>query len=166
MKTFLECVDSLGNVVDKNITDVGYHELSTYHLRAGTGSLHETITACTVPTLQEVVAKISGQTLLLLDGAWDFRDEVYDMLVSNNALNSVVFLASGDKSEVDDWLSSKSTMPLVISSYHGNVVFSARSTVSRPFPRVLSAHCCRPATRTAYFIKTASCPSLKTPAAP
>lgn len=125
------CVDSLGNVVDKNITDVGYHELSTYHLRAGTGSLHETITACTVPTLQEVVAKISGQTLLLLDGAWDFRDEVYDMLVSNNALNSVVFLASGDKNEVDDWLSSKSTMPLVISSYHGNVVFSARSTVSK-----------------------------------
>ena len=53
------------------------------------------------------------------------------MLVSNNALNSVVFLASGDKNEVDDWLSSKSTMPLVISSYHGNVVFSARSTVSK-----------------------------------
>lgn len=125
------CVDSLGNVVDKNLADVGYHELSTYHLRAGTGSLHESITACTVPTLQEAVAKIAGKTLLLLDGAWSFRDEVYDLLVENNALNSVVFLADGDKKEVDSWLSSKSTMPLVISSYHGNVVFSARSTVSK-----------------------------------
>ena len=33
------CVDELGNTVNKDIGDVGYHELSTYHLRAGTGSL-------------------------------------------------------------------------------------------------------------------------------
>ena len=90
------CVDSLGNTVEKNLADVGYHELSTYHLRAGKGGLHEKITESTVPTL-----------------------------------GSVVFVADGDKKEVKNWLSSKQTMPLVISRYDGNVVFSAKSVVSK-----------------------------------
>lgn len=125
------CVDSLGNVADKNIADIGYHELSAYHLRNRTGSLHEQITAYTVPTLLEVLEKLEGKALLLVDGAWDFRDEMYDLLNENNALNSVVLIASGDKKEVVNFLSSKTTMPLVLSSYSGNVVFSAKSMISK-----------------------------------
>ena len=43
------CVDSLGNTAEKALADIGYHELSAYHLRAGKGGLHEKITASTVP---------------------------------------------------------------------------------------------------------------------
>ncbi len=68
------CVDSLGNTVEKNLADVGYHELSTYHLRAGKGGLHEKITESTVPTLSDAVQKLSGKALLLMDGVWAFRD--------------------------------------------------------------------------------------------
>ncbi len=125
------CVDSLGNVADKNVADVGYHELSDYHLRNRTGNLHEQITACTVPTLTEAIESLSGKALLLVDGAWAFRDEIYDLLNENNALNSVVLIAEGDKKEVTNFLSSKTTMPLVLSSYSGNVVFSAKSMISK-----------------------------------
>lgn len=125
------CVDSLGNTADKKLSDVGYHELSTYHLRAGTGGLHEKITECTVPTLLDVAAKLSGKALLLMDGVWAVRDEVYAQLSDSNLLGSVVFVADGDKKEVKNWLSEKQTMPLVISRYDGNVVFSAKSVVSK-----------------------------------
>lgn len=125
------CVDSLGNVVNKNISEIGYHELSTYHLRQGTGSLHEVITKSTVPTLEEVLTKLDGKALLLIDGAWEFRDEVYTLLSEKNFLNAAVLISSGDRKETVTWLSSKTTMPLVVSSYHGNVVFSARNMVSK-----------------------------------
>lgn len=125
------CVDSLGNVVDKNVSEIGYHELSTYHLRNSTGSLHEKITDCTVPTLLEAVKALSGKALLLVEGGWAFRDEIYDDLSAENLLNSVVLLADGDKKEVKNWISEKPTMPLVLSAYHGNVVFSAKSVASK-----------------------------------
>lgn len=126
------CVDELGNVMDRNVAEVGYHELSTCHLRDGTGNLHEPITEYTVPTLSEAVkaAKESG-VLLLLDGVWDFRDEVYEQLGTEGTLGNVVFLARGDRGEVTDWMQSKAQMPLMISSYSGNVIFSAKSMVSR-----------------------------------
>ncbi len=125
------CVDSLGNTAEKNISDVGYHELSAYHLRAGKGGLHEKITASTVPTLLETAQELSGKALLFVDGVWAVRDEVYTLLSENNLLGSVVFAADGDKKEIKDWLSSKQTMPLVISRYDGNVIFRAKSVISK-----------------------------------
>lgn len=125
------CVDSLGNVANKNISEIGYHELSAYHLRKSTGSLHEPITESTIPTLQEALQKLEGKALLLIDGAWDFRDDVYNLLTEQNALNTAIILSRGDKKETTKWLASKSTMPLVIASYHGNIVFNAKSTVSK-----------------------------------
>lgn len=125
------CVDELGNTVEKNLADVGYHELSTYHLRAGKGGLHEKITASTVPTLLDVAQQLSGKAILLMDGVWDARDEIYTQLSDSNLLGSVAFVADCDKKEVKNWLSSKQTMPLVISRYDGNVVFSAKSVISK-----------------------------------
>ena len=125
------CVDTLGNVVDKAVADVGYHELSEYHLRNSTGSLHEKITAYTVPTLVEAAKALSGKSLLLVAGGWAFRDEINDALSAENLINSVVLLADGDKKEVKNWISEKPTMPLVLSAYHGNVVFSAKSVASK-----------------------------------
>lgn len=125
------CVDALGNVVDKAVVDVGYHELSEYHLRNSTGSLHEKITEYTVPTLVDAAKALSGKALLLVAGGWEFRDEIYDALSAENLLNSVVLLADGDKKEVKNWISEKPTMPLVLSAYHGNVVFSAKSVASK-----------------------------------
>ena len=61
------CVDSLGNVVEKNVSEVGYHELSEYHLRNSTGSLHEKITDSTLPTLTDAAKAISGTALMLPD---------------------------------------------------------------------------------------------------
>lgn len=129
------CVDSLGNPADKSISEVGYHELSTYHLRAGTGYLHETITSYNVPTLQETIEKLSGKAMLLISGGWDFRDEIYDVISSENALSNSIIIATGDKKEVSSWLAGKSSMPLVMSSNSGNG--SAKSYVSK----TLSAGC-------------------------
>lgn len=110
------CVDELGNTVNKDIGDVGYHELSTYHLRAGTGSLHEPITSCKIPTLAEAIQYLGGNAMLMIADGWEYRDEIYDILASENALSNSIILATGDKKEISSWLASKTVMPLVISS--------------------------------------------------
>lgn len=114
------CVDEVGNVVDKNISEVGYHELSTYHLRNSTGYLHEKITQYTVPTLQEALLATSDNALLLIAGGWEFRDDIYKLLSDENALNRAVIISSGDKKEVSEWLSGKQTMPLVMADNTDN----------------------------------------------
>lgn len=129
------CVDELGNTVNKNIGDVGYHELSTYHLRAGTGSLHEPITSCKIPTLAEAIQYLGGNAMLLISDGWEYRDEIYDILSSENALSNSIILATGDKKEISSWLASKTAMPLVISSNAKNG--NAKSYVSK----TLSAGC-------------------------
>lgn len=126
------CVDSLGNVADKNIGEIGYHELSAYHLRNSTGYLHEAITAYTVPTLLEVVEQLGNKALLLIDGGWAFRDDIYQLLYDSNALSNAVILADGDKKEVSGWLSGKQSMPLVMgkNAGNGNAKSYASKTVS------------------------------------
>lgn len=126
------CVDELGNTVNKDIGDVGYHELSTYHLRAGTGSLHEPITSCKIPTLAEAIQYLGGNAMLMIADGWEYRDEIYDILASENALSNSIILATGDKKEISSWLASKTVMPLVISSSakNGNVKSYVSKTLS------------------------------------
>lgn len=114
------CVDEVGNAVNKNISEVGYHEISTYHLRNSTGFLHEKITEYTVPTLQEALGALSDKGLLLISGGWGFRDDIYKLLSDENALNRAVIIANGDKKEVSEWLAGKQTMPLVMSDNTDN----------------------------------------------
>lgn len=123
------CVDDVGNPVDKNISEVGYHELTTYHLRNSTGYLHEKITKYTVPTLQEALNALSDKALLLISGGWEFKDDIYKLLSDENLLNRAVIIANGDKKEVSEWLSAKQTMPLVMSDNTDNG--SAKSYVSK-----------------------------------
>lgn len=114
------CVDNVGNAVNKNISEIGYHELSTYHLRNSTGSLHEKITEYTVPTLQEALSALSDKALLLIAGGWEFRDDIYKLLSEENLLSRAVIIANGDKKEVSEWLSGKQKMPLVMADNEGN----------------------------------------------
>ncbi len=125
------CVDQSGNSVDKDISQVGYYELSAYRLRNSTGLLHEKITAYTVPTLQETIEKLGGRAMLLIAGGWAYRDDIYDLLSEMNALNSAVIVADGKKKEISQWLLAKTSKPLVFSSYDGNVVWSSGSYIKK-----------------------------------
>lgn len=125
------CVDAQNNTVNKNISDIGYFELATYRLRNSSGLSHEKITAYTVPTLEQAIKGLDGKAMLLIDGGWQFRDEIYNTLLDLNALNSAVIIADGKKKEVSQWLSGKTSMPLVFSKYEGNVVWNSGSYIKK-----------------------------------
>lgn len=125
------CVDQSGNSVDKDISQVGFYELATYHLRNSTGLLHEKITAYTVPTLKETVEKLGGRAMLLIGGGWEFKDDIYSLLTEMNALNSAVIIADGKKKDVSQWMLGKSSKPLVFSEYQGNVVWNSGSYIKK-----------------------------------
>lgn len=125
------CVDSNNETMLKNVSEVGLFELQTCHLRNGTGLLHEKITAYTVPTLRQTIEQLNGRAMLLIDGGWQFRDDIYNLLVEMNVLNSSVIIADGSKKEVSQWLTNKTSMPLVFSKYTGNVVWNSGAYIKK-----------------------------------
>ncbi|MEG1846377.1 MAG: glycerophosphodiester phosphodiesterase family protein [Oscillospiraceae bacterium] len=125
------CVDSIGNVATKNINEVGYKELSTYHLRKSSGLLHQEITEYIIPTLREAVEKLNEKTILVLQNSWNYKDEIYKILSETGTLSNVIIMTDANKKDVSSWIKSKDNLPLVMSSYSGNIIWSAKSYISK-----------------------------------
>lgn len=105
--------------------------LLTYKLRNSTGGIHEPVTEYTVPTLKAALTAVKGKTLLLVDADWTLREDIYKVLSENEALDSAVMLARGNKKEVSAFLSSKEAMPTVFGAYRGNVIWNATSYIDK-----------------------------------
>ncbi len=123
------CADAQSNSIDKNINDVTFEELSTYFLRNGKGGEHEKLTAYSVSTFDETLKLLGGGKLLLIDGAWDFRDEVCEILEKNNAMLDAVILTDARKGAIKSWLGGRASSPIVFSKYVGTVIWSSKSYI-------------------------------------
>lgn len=125
------CVDKEGNTVDKEIKNVKFDELQTYFLRNGSGNNHEKMTAYSVPSLKQTLESLNKRVVLLLDGGWEYRNDIYDLLVECNALDYVAFVTDAKKSTVAKWKASKPAAPLVVTEYNGTVIWNSRSYIKK-----------------------------------
>lgn len=125
------CVDSQGNTINKNVSETGIYELHEYFLKSGKGGVSQTATEYKIPTLLEALQAVDGKTVLLIENAWEYKDEIYTLLSDNNRLNSCVLMLEAGKNEISSWLSGKSAMPIVFSKFKGTVVWKSRSYIKR-----------------------------------
>lgn len=123
------CADAQSNPIDKKISDVSLEELSTYFLRNSKGGEHEKLTAYSVSTLEETLKLIGSGKMLLIDGAWDFKDEVCDVLEKNSAMLDAVLIADARKGAISSWLKGREASPIVFSKYVGAVIWNAKSYI-------------------------------------
>jgi len=125
------CVDADGNAVDKNISETGLYEIREYFLKNGKGGVSQSATKYKIPTLTEALQSVDGKTVLVIENAWEYKDEIYKLLCDNNCLNSCVLMFEAGKNEISSWLSGKSAMPLVFSKFTGTVVWKSRSYIKK-----------------------------------
>lgn len=125
------CVDADGNTVNKNVSETGLYEIREYFLKNGKGGVSQSATEYKIPTLTEALQAVDGKTVLVIENAWEYKDQIYALLCDGNYLNSCVLMLDAGKNEISSWLSEKSAMPLVFSKFTGTVVWKSRSYIKK-----------------------------------
>jgi len=89
-----------GRVADLSITEV-----KALRLRTGLGGAQAAVTDATVPTLREAMQSVRQTgTLINLDKAWAFRDQIYDLVIELGQLDQALFKSSAPVAEVAAFL--------------------------------------------------------------
>ncbi|SNY26012.1 glycerophosphodiester phosphodiesterase family protein [Paractinoplanes atraurantiacus] len=92
--------DGTGRVADLTLA-----QIKALHLREGLGGAQAAVTGDTVPTLHEAMQAVRrGGTLVNLDKAWAFRDQIYDLLTELGQLGQGLFKSSAPIAEVTAFL--------------------------------------------------------------
>lgn len=130
---------AIKNILSTTASAVGeltYSELSQLNILDGCNK--ETIYK--VPTLKSVIDQIRNiDAMLVLDLQWQEREELYNFLLSENALSFCVLRADVSAKEVEEFVFGKSPELMVAGIYNSFVVTSAisyikdMSAISMPF---------------------------------
>lgn len=101
-------------------------------LRASHGGEAAAVTDFAPPTLEDAINAVRGKALLLINFDWKQREDIYSLVVSLSALDTVIFKADGEKSSLTGFIKEKGVAsPLTMGGYSGNMVLSARSYVKK-----------------------------------
>lgn len=93
-------------------------------------SLYETdasVSGCKVATLEEVLKKLKGKSLLILDNSWEYRNEILSFCTENEAEDKVIIRTDASSKEIALWLSETGAKVAVIGIYDGAIIWSANS---------------------------------------
>lgn len=113
------------------ISELSYNDLSQLHLRQGEGGSQNALTDEKIPTLEQALS-LNIDCLFVVNVSWELRDDVYSIAEKCNALSKVIFLMKDAKSDsLAQWKQSKTTTPMTLSYFKGNVIFAATSFVKK-----------------------------------
>lgn len=121
--------ESLGNICNahfESIESASYEELTAYNLYNNRGELTE----YKISHLSELLEKTEEDDLIIVDFDWQFRDEIYKISESCNALSRVYLRTKESARTIAEWVASKQVKPNVIGVYDGNIIFNAISHIN------------------------------------
>lgn len=119
-----------GNIcnTDKRSFDgITLAELENNYLYDNCGQL----TDCKIATLEEALDNTVDSEILILDIAPEMKDEVYELLLSEGAIDRVVLRFKESAKNIAKWINTKEAEPQVIGVYSGNIVWNAISHIEK-----------------------------------
>lgn len=119
-----------GNVcnTDKSsFSEITLEELESCYLYDNCGQL----TDCRIATLKEALDNTVDSEILILDITPEMKDEVYELLLSEGAIDRVVLRFKESARDIAKWINTKEAEPQVIGVYSGNIVWNAISHIEK-----------------------------------
>ena len=119
-----------GNVcnTDKSsFSEITLEELESCYLYDNCGQL----TDCRIATLKEALDNTVDREILILDITPEMKDEVYELLLSEGAIDRVVLIFKESARDIAKWINTKEAEPQVIGVYSGNIVWNAISHIEK-----------------------------------
>lgn len=127
---FVLCEDeTLGNVCNapyESISEATFDEIKEYSLYDNCG----TLTEYKMPSLEQLIDSTDENLYLILDIAWEDRDDVADLIWNKGALYRVALRVKTGAKKLAFWLSTRSSVPTVIGIYGGNIIWNTISHIN------------------------------------
>lgn len=127
----LSDTDELGAVTTDGagmlISALPVSQLSVLHLRTKSGQPSDYGVALLSDVLKKAVA---CDKTVIIDGAWEFRDEVYKCICDHSAVDNAIIRTNASPKEISAFIADTSSMCQVIGQYHGNILFQARNFIT------------------------------------
>lgn len=112
-----------------DISSVSYSDIAKIKLRLSHGGEARAVTDETVDTLSDALKKTKG-IALMLDVEQSDLETVYNTVAAENRLDSVIFYTGRIKTgALEEFISSKSKKPHIMTYYKGNIIFTASTYV-------------------------------------
>lgn len=74
-------------------------------------------------------AKAYDKTVII-DGAWQWREEVYKTICENDTEDCAIIRTDAPKNEISDFIAVTNAKCNIIGKHHGNILFTARSYIT------------------------------------
>lgn len=111
-----------------DISDYTYDEIKNLKLYR----YNEEVSDFNIPKLETLIETAADEFILVIDNAWEFRDEIYEICGRLNKIESVMLRTDESSKQVTKWIDSKGENPMdVIGIYDGNIIFNAISHIDR-----------------------------------
>lgn len=118
----------LSDICNCGVSDIGeisFAELSKLRLYGNDGTLSD----CKIATLEEAVNALD-KSVLILDNAWDYRDEIYASVKKSDKEKLVMLRTDASSKKIAEWTAANPGL-FVIGVYKANIVFNAVSHFNR-----------------------------------
>lgn len=89
------------------ISELTLEQLQTFSLKEKSGGIDAKLTDEKIPTLKEVLALAKGRAMFNLDKAWEYREELYDLVEQADAFDHVLLKSGEPIEQVIEFLKSK-----------------------------------------------------------
>ena len=121
--------ESLNNICDtsaQNVREIEFSAIEECFLYDNSGKL----TSCQFATAEDVIKNTKESCFLVFDFNWDDRDQLYELIRENNALQRVFLRTMQGSRAICSWLNTKEEKPFVIGVYDGGIIFNAISHIN------------------------------------
>ncbi len=121
--------ESLGNVCDAPfdcVSELTFDETQQYSLFDNCGRLTEYRMA----SLENLIQSTDINLCLILDIDWADRDDIYELLGNEDALDRAYLRVKEDARKISGWVKEKNEKVNVIGIYSGNIIFNSISHVN------------------------------------
>jgi len=108
------------------VRNLSVNQVTSLHLNGSDGQMSQ----YTFTTLEKVVASaVTYNKILIIDADWMYRQMIFTLVGELGGLSNVILRADASKGEVKRFLKDTGGGMMVIGTYHGNILFSARSNI-------------------------------------
>ena len=118
-------LSEISNGKAANVGELTFSDLSALRLYGNDGKL----TDCKFASLEEAVNSLE-KSFLILDNAWDIRDEIYEAVKKLGKENRIILRTDVSSKSIVEWTKANPDV-FVIGVYKANIVFNAASHFKR-----------------------------------
>lgn len=111
----------------KSTNDASFTELSEIPYYETDGAVSE----CKIVSLEKAVKKLRGKSILILDNAWEYRNEIVKFCDENGAFDKVIIRCDESAKDIVSFIEETENRISVIGVYDGAVVMNAISHLNK-----------------------------------